>query len=87
MLKSIVKKGEWLLVVIRQFKTGVTMLFNLVTKRAHVHADGHMEWIDGNIGSKYQYESILLVYWVKEPKGTQLVLHFAGVGQVARCRS
>ncbi|NLD75674.1 MAG: Fe-S cluster assembly protein SufB, partial [Acidimicrobiales bacterium] len=27
-------------------------VFNLVTKRAKVEAEGHMEWIDGNIGSK-----------------------------------
>ena len=26
-------------------------VFNLVTKRARVEAEGHMEWIDGNIGS------------------------------------
>ncbi len=27
-------------------------VFNLVTKRARVEAEGHMEWIDGNIGSR-----------------------------------
>ena len=27
-------------------------VYNLVTKRARVEAEGHMEWIDGNIGSK-----------------------------------
>ena len=27
-------------------------VFNLVTKRAVVEAEGHMEWIDGNIGSR-----------------------------------
>ena len=27
-------------------------VYNLVTKRARVEAEGHMEWIDGNIGSQ-----------------------------------
>ena len=38
-------------------------VYNLVTKRARVEADGHMEWIDGNIGSKLtmKYPSVYLV--------------------------
>ena len=31
-------------------------VFNLVTKRARVEAEGHMEWIDGNIGSRLDHE-------------------------------
>ncbi len=31
-------------------------VFNLVTKRAKVFAEGHMEWIDGNIGSRLDHE-------------------------------
>ena len=38
-------------------------VYNLVTKRARVEAYGHMEWIDGNIGSKLtmKYPSVYLV--------------------------
>ena len=36
----------------RPSRTGRTNVFNLVTKRARVEAEGHMEWIDGNIGSQ-----------------------------------
>ena len=31
-------------------------VFNLVTKRARVEAEGHMEWIDGNIGVPAHHE-------------------------------
>ena len=31
-------------------------VYNLVTKRARVEAEGHMEWIDGNIGSQAHHE-------------------------------
>ena len=38
-------------------------VYNLVTKRARVEAEGHMEWIDGNIGSKLtmKYPSVYLI--------------------------
>ena len=38
-------------------------VYNLVTKRARVEEEGHMEWIDGNIGSKLtmKYPSVYLV--------------------------
>ena len=38
-------------------------VYNLVTKRAKVEAEGHMEWIDGNIGSKLtmKYPSVYLM--------------------------
>ena len=31
-------------------RTGPSNVYNLVTKRARVDTEGHMEWIDGNIG-------------------------------------
>jgi Fe-S cluster assembly protein SufB len=56
-------------------------VYNLVTKRAKVEAEGHMEWIDGNIGSKLtmKYPSVYLV----GPKATGEVLSvaYAGPGQ------
>jgi Fe-S cluster assembly protein SufB len=38
-------------------------VYNLVTKRARVEAGGHMEWIDGDIGSKLtlKYPAVYLV--------------------------
>jgi Fe-S cluster assembly protein SufB len=38
-------------------------VYNLVTKRARVEAEGHMEWIDGNIGSRLtmKYPSVYLM--------------------------
>ena len=56
-------------------------VYNLVTKRARVEAEGRMEWIDGNIGSKLtmKYPSVYLV----GPKATGEVLSvaYAGPGQ------
>jgi Fe-S cluster assembly protein SufB len=56
-------------------------VYNLVTKRARVEAEGHMEWIDGNIGSKLtmKYPSVYLM----GPKATGEVLSvaYAGPGQ------
>ena len=56
-------------------------VYNLVTKRAKVEAEGHMEWIDGNIGSKLtmKYPSVYLM----GPKATGEVLSvaYAGAGQ------
>src|SRR5690606_13381741 len=56
-------------------------VFNLVTKRAKVEAEGHMEWIDGNIGSRLtmKYPSVYMV----GPKATGEVLSvaYAGDGQ------
>ena len=60
-------------------------VYNLVTKRARVEAEGHMEWIDGNIGSKLtmKYPSVYLV----GPKATGEVLSvaYAGAGQHVQC--
>src|SRR4249919_1108681 len=56
-------------------------VYNLVTKRARVEAEGHMEWIDGNIGSRLtmKYPSVYMV----GPKATGEVLSvaYAGAGQ------
>lgn len=56
-------------------------VLNLVTKRAHVYENGHMEWIDGNIGSQItmKYPSCILL----EPyaKGTTISVAFASADQ------
>jgi Fe-S cluster assembly protein SufB len=56
-------------------------VYNLVTKRSQVFADGVMEWVDGNLGSKLtmKYPSVYLM----EPgaHGEILSLAFAGPGQ------
>ena len=56
-------------------------VFNLVTKRARVEAEGHMEWIDGNIGSRLtmKYPAV----WLVGPKasGEVLSVAYAGEGQ------
>jgi Fe-S cluster assembly protein SufB len=56
-------------------------VYNLVTKRARVEAEGHMEWIDGNIGSRLtmKYPAV----WLVGPKasGEVLSVAYAGAGQ------
>ncbi|MDZ7678549.1 MAG: Fe-S cluster assembly protein SufB [Acidimicrobiales bacterium] len=54
-------------------------VFNLVTKRAKVEAEGHMEWIDGNIGSRLtmKYPAVYMV----GPKASGEVLSVAYAGQ------
>ena len=56
-------------------------VINLVTKRAHVYENAHMEWIDGNIGSRInmKYPSCVLL----EPfaKGTTISIAFASKNQ------
>jgi Fe-S cluster assembly protein SufB len=56
-------------------------VYNLVTKRARVEAEGHMEWIDGNIGSKLtmKYPSVYLVG--PKASGEVLSVAYAGAGQ------
>jgi Fe-S cluster assembly protein SufB len=56
-------------------------VYNLVTKRARVEAHGHMEWIDGNIGSKLtmKYPSVYLVG--EGATGEVLSVAYAGAGQ------
>lgn len=56
-------------------------VLNLVTKRAHVYENAHMEWIDGNMGSSLnmKYPSCILL----EPraKGTMISIAVAGKNQ------
>jgi FeS assembly protein SufB len=56
-------------------------VYNLVTKRARVEARGHMEWIDGNIGSKLtmKYPAVYLVG--EGATGEVLSVAYAGKGQ------
>ncbi len=58
-----------------------TNVINLVTKRAHVYENGHMEWIDGNMGStiNMKYPSCILLE--REAKGTTISIAFAGKDQ------
>jgi Fe-S cluster assembly protein SufB len=56
-------------------------VYNLVTKRARVEAEGHMEWIDGNIGSRLtmKYPSVYMVG--PKASGEVLSVAYAGPGQ------
>ncbi len=56
-------------------------MYNLVTQRALVHEGAHMEWLDGNLGSKLtmKYPSCYLVG--KGAHGEILSIAYAGDGQ------
>jgi Fe-S cluster assembly protein SufB len=56
-------------------------VYNLVTKRARVETEGHMEWIDGNIGSQLtmKYPSVYMVG--PKASGEVLSVAYAGPGQ------
>ena len=56
-------------------------VFNLVTKRARVETEGHMEWIDGNIGSRLtmKYPAVYMVG--PKASGEVLSVAYAGPGQ------
>ena len=56
-------------------------MYNLVTQRAMVHEDAHMEWLDGNLGSKLtmKYPSCYLVG--ERAHGEILSIAYAGDGQ------
>jgi len=56
-------------------------VYNLVTKRAVAHADAHIEWVDGNLGSKLtmKYPSVYLVG--ERAHGEVLSIAYAGDGQ------
>ena len=56
-------------------------VYNLVTKRATVEANGTMEWIDGNMGSKLtmKYPSVLLRG--EGARGVTISIALAGKGQ------
>lgn len=59
-----------------------TNVINLVTKRSFVYENGHMEWIDGNIGSgvNMKYPSCILLG--ERAKGTTISIAFAGKDQI-----
>lgn len=56
-------------------------VINLVTKRAFVYENGHMEWIDGNIGSNVNMKYPSCVLLGERAKGTTISIAFAGKGQ------
>jgi Fe-S cluster assembly protein SufB len=56
-------------------------VFNLVTKRARVEAEGHMEWIDGNIGSRLTMKYPAVVMVGPKASGEVLSVAYAGQGQ------
>ncbi len=56
-------------------------VFNLVTKRAIVEAEGHMEWIDGNIGSRLTMKYPAVVMVGPKASGEVLSVVYAGEGQ------
>ncbi|MFH0993582.1 MAG: Fe-S cluster assembly protein SufB [bacterium] len=58
-----------------------TNIINLVTKRAIVEAYGHMEWIDGNIGSGLNMKYPACILKGDYAKGTTISIAFAGKGQ------
>ena len=57
-------------------------VYNLVTKRARAEAEAHVEWIDGNIGSRptMKYPSVYLMG--PKASGEVLSVAYAGAGQV-----
>jgi Fe-S cluster assembly protein SufB len=57
-------------------------IVNLVTKRAVVEANGHMEWIDGNIGSMVNMKYPACILKGEKAKGTTVSIAFAGQGQI-----
>jgi len=56
-------------------------VFNLVTKRAWVEEEGHMEWIDGNIGSRLTMEYPAVYLAGQKATGEVLSVAYAGKGQ------
>ncbi len=57
-------------------------ILNLVTKRTICEANAHMEWIDGNIGSKITMKYPACVLKGEGAKGTTISIAFAGEGQI-----
>jgi Fe-S cluster assembly protein SufB len=56
-------------------------VYNLVTKRALVHEEGEMRWIDGNLGSKLTMKYPACVLAGRGAKGEMLSIAWAGKGQ------
>ncbi len=57
-------------------------IVNLVTKRAIVDDDGHMEWIDGNVGAGLNMKYPACVLKGKRSKGTTVSIAFAAENQI-----
>lgn len=57
-------------------------IINLVTKRALVESEGHMEWIDGNIGSNINMKYPACILKGEKAKGTTVSIAFAGADQI-----
>lgn len=57
-------------------------IINLVTKRTLVEKNGHMEWIDGNIGSNINMKYPACILKGEGAKGTTVSIAFAGAGQI-----
>ena len=57
-------------------------IVNLVTKRTLVDDYGHMEWIDGNVGSGLNMKYPACVLMGKGSKGTTVSIAFAAKGQL-----
>lgn len=57
-------------------------IINLVTKRSLVLDNGHMEWIDGNIGSGINMKYPACILKGYKAKGTTVTIAFAGAGQI-----
>ncbi len=57
-------------------------IVNLVTKRTWVDEDGHMEWIDGNIGANINMKYPACILAGSGAKGTTISIAFASSGQL-----
>jgi Fe-S cluster assembly protein SufB len=56
-------------------------VFNLVTKRARCETEAHMEWIDGNIGSRLTMKYPAVYLMGPKASGEVLSVAYAGAGQ------
>lgn len=56
-------------------------VLNLVTKRAKIDKNAHMEWIDGNIGSKITMKYPAIILAGEGAKGTCISVAIAGSGK------
>ena len=57
-------------------------IINLVTKRTLVEENGHMEWIDGNVGAGLNMKYPACILKGDYAKGTTVSIAFAGPGQI-----
>lgn len=58
-----------------------TNVYNLVTKRARAEAEAHVEWIDGNIGSRLTMKYPAVYLMGPKASGEVLSVAYAGAGQ------